>query len=74
MNRFRQKVKQSMLRWSGYVKLRDDDYVGRKVLEKQLPGKRRRGRPKRTYLSVVKDDMQEVGAKMKCLIELCGEP
>ena len=27
----------------------------------QLPGKRKRGRPKMRYLAVVKADMQEVG-------------
>ena len=38
---------------------RDDDYMGRKVLE--LPGKGKRGRPK-VLLDLVKEDMQEVGA------------
>ncbi len=45
------------------MKRRDDDCVGRKVLEIQLSGKRKRGRPKRRYLDVVKEDMQEVGAR-----------
>ena len=30
-----------------------------------LPGKRRRGRPKRKFLDVVKEDMKEVGVKEK---------
>ena len=42
------------------MKRRDDDYV---ALEMQLPGKRKRGRPKRRYLDVMKEDMQEVGAR-----------
>ena len=29
----------------------------------QLPGKRKRGRPKKRFLDVVKEDMGEVGAK-----------
>ena len=37
--------------------------MGRKVLEMQLPGKRKRGRPTRMYLDVVKKDMQEVGTR-----------
>ena len=28
----------------------------------KLPGKRKRGRPKRRFLDVVKEDMEEVGA------------
>ena len=39
MDRFGQKVRQSRLRWYGHVKRRDDDCVGRKVMEMQLSGK-----------------------------------
>ena len=42
---------------------RDQDYVGRKMIEMELPGKRKRGRPKRRFLNLVKEDMGEVGAK-----------
>ena len=41
----------------------DDDYVGRKELQMQLTGKIKRGRPQMRYLDVVKEDMQEVGAR-----------
>ena len=41
----------------------DQEYVGRKMMEMELPGKRRRGRPKRRFLDVVKEDMKEVGVK-----------
>ena len=33
------------------------------MMKMELPGKRRRGRPKRRFLDVVKEDMEEVGAK-----------
>ena len=33
------------------------------MMEMELPGKRRRGRPKRRFVDVVKEDMGEVGAK-----------
>ena len=33
------------------------------MMEMELPGKRKRGRPKRRFLDVVKEDMAEVGAK-----------
>ena len=58
---FKQKV-----RWYGRVKHRmlySNHYVGRKVLEMQLPGKRKRGRQKRRYLNVMKENMQEVAAR-----------
>ena len=42
---------------------RDQEYVERKMMEMELLGKRRRGRPKRRFLDVVKEDMEEVGAK-----------
>ena len=33
------------------------------MMKMEIPGKRRRGRPKRRFLDVVKEDMGEVGAK-----------
>ena len=50
-------------RWYGHVMRRDKEYVGRKIMEMELPGKRKRGRPKRRFSDVVKEDMGEVGAK-----------
>ena len=41
----------------------DQEYVGRKMIEMELPGKRKRGRPKRRFLNLVKEDMREVGVK-----------
>ena len=37
--------------------------MGRNLLEMQLPGNRKWGRPKMRYLDAVKEDMQEVGEK-----------
>ena len=42
---------------------RDQEYVRRKMMKMELPGKRKRGRTKRRFLNVVKEDMGEVGAK-----------
>ena len=36
---------------------RDQEYVKRKIMEMELLGKRKRGRPKRRFLDVVKEDM-----------------
>ena len=57
------KMSEGRLRWYGYVMRRDQDYLGRKMMEMELPGKRKRGRPKRKFLNLVKEDMGEVGAK-----------
>ena len=35
----------------------DQEYIGRRMMEMELPGKRKRGRPKRRFLDVVKKDM-----------------
>ena len=51
------KLREGRLRWYGHDMRRDQDYVGRRVMEMELPRKRKRGRPKRRFLDVVKEDM-----------------
>ena len=56
--------------------------VCRKKDHGNLPGKRKRGRPKRRFLDVVKEDMEKVGAKemdiedrkMWRMMTRCGHP
>ena len=40
---------------------REVGYIGRRMLEMELPGKRRKGRPKRRFMDAVKEDMRAVG-------------
>ena len=54
------RVRHSRLRWYDHVKRWHHSW---KLLEMQLPGKRKRGRAKRIHLDVVKEDMQDVGAE-----------
>ena len=51
------KMRKGKLRWYGHFMRRDQEYVGRKMIEMELPGKRKRGIPKRRFLDVVKEDM-----------------
>ena len=63
VERLGMKMREGRLRWYRHVMKRDQKYVGRKMMEMELPGKRKRGRPKRRFLDIVKEDMREVGAK-----------
>lgn len=48
------------MRWFGHVQRRDSDYVGKRMLRFMLPERRPRGRPKRRFMDLVKDDMRVV--------------
>ena len=63
VERLGMKMREGRLGWYGHVMRRDQEYVGRKMIEMELQGKRKRGRPKRRFLDVVKEDMGEVGVK-----------
>ena len=60
VERLGMKMKEGRLRWYGHVMRRDQGYVGKKMMEMELPGKRKRGRPKRKFLDVVKEDIDRV--------------
>ena len=48
-----------MLKWYGHVLRREDEYVGKRVMAMEVPGKRRRGRPKRRWLDSIRNDLSE---------------
>ena len=54
VGKFGEKTREASLR------RKDDGYIGRRILRMELPGKRKRGRPKRRFMDVVKEDMAEV--------------
>ena len=76
VERLGMKKREGRLRWYGHVMRRDQEYVGRKMMEMELPGKRR------TFLDVVKEDMGKVGAKETDVVDRkvwrmmirCGHP
>ncbi|KAI5090197.1 hypothetical protein C0J45_20332, partial [Silurus meridionalis] len=60
---FGDNVREARLRWFGHVQRRDMDYIGRRMLRMEPPGRRKRGRPRRRFMDVVREDMQVVGVK-----------
>ena len=57
MGKISKKVQESRLKWYGHVLRREDEYVGKRVMV--VPGKRRRGRPKRRWLDNIKNDLSQ---------------
>ena len=53
------KVQESRLKWYGHVLRREDEYVGKRVMAMEIPGKRRRGRPKRRWMDTIGNDLSE---------------
>ena len=82
VERLGMKMREGRLKWYRHIMRRDKEYVGRKMMEMELPGKRRRRTPKRRFLDVVKKDIGEVGAKetdvedrkMWRMMIRCGHP
>ena len=57
-----QMTKANGVRWYGHVLRRDDGHVLRKALEFEVKGKRKRGRPRKTWRSQV-EESKSVGLK-----------
>ena len=45
--------------WYGHVLRREDEYVAMRVMGMEVPGKIRRGRPKRRWLDSIRNDLSE---------------
>ena len=63
VERLGMKMREGRMRWYGHVMRRDQEYVGISVMKMELPGKRKRRRPNRRFVNVVKEDMGEIGAR-----------
>ncbi|KAK3548575.1 hypothetical protein QTP70_014501, partial [Hemibagrus guttatus] len=59
------KLREARLRWFGHVQRRESEYIGRRMLDMKLPGRRQRGRPKRRYMDGINEDMKLVGARVE---------
>ncbi|KAF7701013.1 hypothetical protein HF521_002178, partial [Silurus meridionalis] len=58
---FGDKVREARLSWFAHVQRRDMNYIGRRMLRMEPPGRRKRGRPRRRFMDLVREDMQVVG-------------
>ena len=62
--------------------MRKEDYVGQRMMEMAVPGRRKRRRPKRKWMDLLREDMERVGARegdevdrVKWrLLSRCGDP
>ena len=57
------KVPESRLKWCGHVLRRKDEYVGKRVMAMEVPGKIRRGRPKRRWMDSIRNELLERNCK-----------
>ena len=57
------KLRNARLRWYGYVKRREEGLVGKRMMKMAMPGRRKRGRPRRRRMDLAREDMERVGAK-----------
>ena len=82
VGKFGEKTREARLRWYGHLRRKDDGYIGRRMLRMELPGKRKRGRPNRRFMDVVKEDMAEVEVTEEDTVDRrnwrkkirCGDP
>ena len=82
LGKFGEKTREERLRWYGDLRRKDDGYIGRRMLRMELPGKRKRGRPKGRLMDVVKEDMAEVEVTEEDTVDRnnwrrkirCGDP
>ncbi|KAK3554950.1 hypothetical protein QTP86_001869 [Hemibagrus guttatus] len=65
VGRLGDKVREARLRWFGHVQRRESEYIGRRMLDMELPGRRQKGRPKRRYMDGINEDMKLVGASVE---------
>ena len=57
------KITEKRLKWYGHVRRMKEEHIVRRMLDVNIPGKRRRGRPNLRWKDACKRDMLEVGLK-----------
>jgi len=64
-------LQQNRLRWYGHVLRKDDDDWVKKCMQYEVDGPRPRGRPKRTWRDVVREDCQARKLKKEDAMDRC---
>ena len=78
------KITENRLKWYGHVRRMKEEHIVRRMLDVDIPGKRRRGRPSLRWKDACKRDMTQAGLKednatnraiwRKKLISYTGDP
>ena len=55
-----QRLRKMRLRWFGHVKRRDGNSILRRTIELEVEGRRPVGRPKKTWIQIVEEDMRKL--------------
>ena len=55
------KVQEGRLRWYGHLLRREEDHVGKRTMEMEVNGRRRRGRPRKRWKDCVGEDLRVKG-------------
>jgi len=64
-------LQQNRLRWYGHVLRKDDDAWVKKCMEYEVEGSRPRGRPKRTWKQVVREDCEARKLNKEDAVDRC---
>ena len=64
-------LQQNRLRWYGHVLQKDDDDWVKKCMEYEVEGSRLRGRPKRTWKEVIREDCQARKLNKEDAVDRC---
>jgi len=60
VGKLKEKIRETRMKWLGHILRREEDYVGRRVRQLEV-GKRRRGRPRRSWKDCVREDLDAIG-------------
>ena len=52
-------IEESRLKWYSHVLRREEEYVGKRAMVMEVPGKRKRVQPKRRWLDDINNDLSE---------------